>query len=125
MDFSKVFLLLSILLILLVGCNNVNKNTSTSNPTPKEYLKYDNADIFFLNEHVFSNAQNIEWVTELEYELGEQIGEIKKLTDKASKFKNGTANKLPIGTKIFETDTPVYIAIVDGREIPYLEMIEG
>ncbi|MBU8878844.1 hypothetical protein BGM26_07570 [Bacillus sp. FJAT-29790] len=125
MNFSKLLLPFSILLIFLVGCNNDYISSATSNPTLKEYFKYDNADIFLLNGYVFSNAQDVEWVTELKYELGEQVGEITKQADKASKFENGTANKLPIGTEIFKTDTPVNIAIVDGEEIPYLKMVEG
>jgi hypothetical protein len=62
---------------------------------------------------------------ELDYELGEVMGEITRQTEKAIRFKYGTANKLPIGTKIYRTNTPVYIAIVDGEEIPYLKMVEG
>lgn len=126
MNFTKIPLLLSILFILLVGCNNDNSGSpSTSNPTARDYLEYDNADIFLLDGYVFSNAQDVEWVTELEYKLGEQVGEITKQADKASSFKNGTANKLPVGTKIFATDTPAYIVIFDGEEIPYLKMTEG
>lgn len=126
MNLAKIMLPLGILFVFLVGCNSDNSSSpSIINPPPKDYLKYDNADIFLLDGYVFSNAADVEWVTELEYKLGEQVGEITKQTNKASKFKNGTANKLPIGTKIFETDTPAYIAIVDGDEIPYLKMVEG
>jgi hypothetical protein len=67
----------------------------------------------------------VKWITELEYNVGEQVGEITKQTDKASDFENGTANRLPVGTKIFATDTPVYIVIIDEEEIPYLKMVEG
>jgi hypothetical protein len=126
MNFAKNLLPLSILFIFIVGCNNgYSSSPSIGNPTPKDYLKYDNADIFLLDGYVFSNAEDVEWVTKMEYKLGEQVGEITKQADKASKFKNGTANKLPIGTKVFETDTPAYIAIVDGKEIPYFKMVEG
>ena len=67
----------------------------------------------------------MEWVDELDYKLGEQIGEVTKQTDKASSFHNGTANKLPVGVKIYDTNTPVCIAIVNNKAIPYLKMIEG
>lgn len=67
----------------------------------------------------------MEWVDELEYKLGEQIGEVTEQTDKASNFSNGTANKLPVGSKIYESDTPVTIVIVNDKHIPYLKMIEG
>lgn len=69
--------------------------------------------------------ENVDWVQELAYTLGEEIGEITKQTDSAQEFENGTSNKLPVGTKIYRTDTPLYIAIVDGKEIRYMEMIEG
>lgn len=116
----KLLISLSVLFIFLVGCSN-----ATSNPSPKDFLKNDNADIFLLNDYVFSNAEDVEWVTELEYEIGEQVGEISKQSDNSFRFKDGTANKLPIGTKIYETNTPAYIAIVNGEEIPYLKMVEG
>ncbi|WNF24927.1 hypothetical protein [Mesobacillus jeotgali] len=126
MNFVKILLPLIILFIFLVSCNkDYSSSSSISNPTPKDYLKYDNADIFLLDGYVFSNAQDVKWVTDLDYELGVQIGEITEQEDKASKFKNGTANILPVGTKIYETDTPAYVAIINGKEIPYLKMVEG
>ena len=88
-------------------------------------MKYEDADIFLLNGIVHSNMENVDWVQELAYTLGEEIGEITKQTDSAQEFENGTSNKLPVGTKIYRTDTPLYIAIVDGKEIRYMEMIEG
>ena len=78
-----------------------------------------------LDRIVYSNAQDLEWVKELTYIIGEQVGEITRKTDKARNFKSGTSNKLPVGTKIYQTDTPAYIVIVDGKEIPYLGMYEG
>lgn len=115
-----------LLLVFIVGCNHSNSgSTSISNPTAKDYLKYDNTDIFLLDGYIYSNSQDLEWVKELEYRLGEQVGEITKQADKASDFENGTANKLLVGTIIFETDTPVYIVIVGKKEIPYLKMVEG
>nr|WP_275695674.1 hypothetical protein [Fredinandcohnia sp. SECRCQ15] len=109
---------ISLLLIILTGCIN-------GNPTPKELLKKDNVDIFMLDDIVFSNAQNISRVYKKDYVVGKEIGEIKKNSDQAYNFKNSTANKLPIGTKIYETNTHIYIAIVDDKEIPYLKMVEG
>ncbi|WP_235601534.1 hypothetical protein [Halobacillus sp. KGW1] len=74
---------------------------------------------------MYSNAEGIEWVEELAYTAGGQIGEISRQTDKAVLFRNGTANRLPVGTKIYETDTPVCMAVVDGRKLLYLKMVEG
>ncbi|MFE8699907.1 hypothetical protein ACFYKX_04640 [Cytobacillus sp. FJAT-54145] len=125
MNVAKI-LLPFIFLILLVGCTNEHTSSPfISNPAPKDFLNNNDADIFLLDRYVFSNAEDVEWVRELEYELGEQIGEITEQEEIASKFRNGTANILPIGTKIFETNTPVYIAVVKGKEIRYLKMVEG
>ncbi|AGX02886.1 hypothetical protein B14911_16285 [Bacillus sp. NRRL B-14911] len=121
MKFTKILLPISMLCIFSVGCNK----GLIDNPAPKDFLSDDSADIFLLGGIVYSNAQDVDWVSDLEYQLGEQIGEITKITDKAGSFKNGTANILPVGTKIYETDTPAYIANVDGEEIPYLKQIEG
>lgn len=129
--FCLKILLFSTILVILSGCGqtqNTKLNTevkSVENPTPQDFLKKENADIFVLDGIVFSNATNVKWVEELEYTLGEEIGEIIKQSDKADEFTNGTANKLPVGTKIYETDTQIYIAIADGKEIPYLKMVEG
>ncbi len=112
-------LLLTVLLISLWGC------TGTGNPKPATYLKNENADIFMLNDFVYTNAKHIDWVKEREYKIEDEIGEIKKQTDSAFAFTNGSANVLPVGTKIFSTDSPLTIAVVDGEEIPYIKQVEG
>jgi hypothetical protein len=125
-NLTKILYSICILFIFLVGCNNgFIDNPTKGNPTPKDFLKNKNADIFLLDGIVYSNAQDVEWVSELEVKLGEQIGEITKQTKNARSFKDGTANKLPVGTKIYETNTPTYIVIIRGKEIPYLKMLEG
>ncbi|WP_188455751.1 hypothetical protein [Virgibacillus oceani] len=125
MKVTKILLPICGLLIILFGCSQGNRYNTTGNPTPEDFLENKDADIFLLDGIVFSNAQDVEWVAELEYKLGKRIGEITKQTDNASRFKDGTANKLQVGTKIYETDTPAFIAIVNDKEIPYLKMIEG
>ncbi len=121
MKVGRLVLFITSLLMVLSGCQEVNKG----NPTPKDFLGSSDADIFVLDSIVYSNAQDLEWVKELTYILGEQVGEITKQTGKAWKFKSGTSNKLPVGTKIYITDTPAYIVVVDGKETPYLGMYEG
>jgi hypothetical protein len=121
-------LFLMAFLVVLSGCGSSQENSQSGvigNPTPKDFLEDGNADIFVFNNIVFSNVQHISWVKELDYTKGEVIGEITKQTSEANEFENGTSNKLPIGTKIYATDTQIYIAIVDGEEIPYLKMLEG
>jgi hypothetical protein len=118
---GRLLLFTTLLLLVLSGCQEAYKG----NPTPKDFLGSSDADIFVLDSIVYSNAQDLEWLKELPYILGEQVGEITRQTDKAWNFKSGTSNKLPVGTKIYETDTPAYIVVVDGKEIPYLGMYEG
>ncbi|WP_053075118.1 hypothetical protein [Ornithinibacillus californiensis] len=127
---GKFLLFLTILLVVLSGCGNTQGNRQSEtigNPTPKDFLEDGNADIFVLDGIVYSNVEDVDWVKESDYTIGEEVGEITKQSDKANEFENGTSNKLPVGTKIYETDTQIYIAIVDvdGKEIPYLKMLEG
>ncbi len=116
---EKFLLFLCLSLVVLSGC------VTNGNPTPTDFLKNSKADIFVLDDIVYSNVENIDWVKELDYTIGEKIAVITKQTNKAKGFENGTSNKLPVGTIIYETDTPINIAIVDGKELPYLKMIEG
>lgn len=104
---------------LLVGCN-IN-----GNPKPSDYLNKNNADIFMLDRVVYSNGQNIGWVKKKKYTLGKQIGEITNTTNSASRFKDGSANLLPVGTKIYKTNTVIYIAVVNEKKIPYIKEVEG
>lgn len=71
---EKFLLLLCLSLIFLFGC------VTNGNPTPKDFLKDRKADIFVLDDIVYSNVENIDWVKELEYTIGEEIGEITKQT---------------------------------------------
>lgn len=119
-------LLLLLLILVLSGCGMESyREIGKGNPTPRDFLEQDDADIFVLEGIVYTNAQEIEWVQELVYTLGDEIGEIRNKTDKAWNFRHGSANKLPVGTKIYATGTPAYIVVVDGTEIPYIGMYEG
>lgn len=106
--------------MFIVGCSN-----EMGNPRPADFLKNENADIFLLDGIVYSNVEHVDWVTGIEYTLGKQIGEVIKQTDKAWKFKDGSANKLPLGAKIYETDTELTIVIIEDKEIPYFKIVEG
>ncbi|MCM3638095.1 hypothetical protein M3152_10190 [Sporosarcina luteola] len=121
---NRLLLITIFVFLSLTGCSSIQE-AYKGNPTPKDFLSHDNADIFMYEGIVYSNVEGVEWVLELDYTIGEQVLEIKKQKKKAFGFRNGTANKLPIGTVIYETNTPVYIVIINGEEIPYLAMIEG
>lgn len=116
---------LTLIFLLLSGCVKSPQEEELGNPSPADFLENEDADIFVLGSIVYSNARDLEWVKELDYTIGEQIGEITNQSSEAKDFKSGTSNKLPNGTKIYETDTPAYIVIVEGTEIPYIAMIEG
>ncbi|WP_407272471.1 hypothetical protein [Radiobacillus sp. PE A8.2] len=117
--------------IVLVACNNQTNGINESdigNPTVKEILtKNNDADIFVLNGVVYSNAEDIEWVNEMELTLGKDIGEIKKQTQESDEFENFTASKLPVGTKIYEPveKGDIYIVQVNDKERRYLGLREG
>jgi hypothetical protein len=124
-----VRMMLLALLILAAGCTDDRtdypETAVIKNPGPEHFLDRADADIFLLGGVVYSNAEQIDWVKEREYALGELAGEIVKQAQSADEFENGTANKLPVGTKIYETDAGFCVAVVNGKEIPYLKMVEG
>jgi hypothetical protein len=79
------------------------------NPTAKEVLSNNpNADIFQLDNLVYSNASDREWIEAKEYTKGEMIGEVKKRTTKTWLYQNFYASILPVGTKIYSLDDEGY-----------------
>lgn len=129
-----MLLLLTIaLLTILTACDNFNEENTNEkaegDPTPKEILADDeNADIFFMDGIVYTNAENIEWVNNEDLTIGEKIGVIKNQTDNSKEFGNFTASKLPIGTEIYEPQNKsgsIYIVKLNNEEIPYLGLVEG
>ncbi|QFG01163.1 hypothetical protein PB01_10025 [Psychrobacillus glaciei] len=118
----RVLFFVSLVSLIVSGCSN---GMTTGNPTPKDMLKNGDADIFLLEDIVYANAQDIEWVQDTYYTLGNQVGEITKQKVSAFNFNNGTASKLPVGTKIYATGKGFYVAVVDGTEIPYIKLLEG
>lgn len=108
---------------------NTEEEETIGNPTVVDVLGKDQgADIFLFNGIVFQNAKNVEWVSKIEFSLGEEVGEIKKQTLKPEEFEESAATKLPAGTKIYrpvDFPGPVYIILLNGEEIPYLGLLEG
>lgn len=132
---SVPLLLLVAFILVLIGCgNNAPRETcgdtsfqqhTIGNPTPADFLSDQNADIFYFGDVVYSNAEHLDWAKERKYTKTELLGEITKQTSQADIFVEGTANKLFLGTKIFDTDTEIFVAIVNGKEIRYIKMVEG
>jgi hypothetical protein len=121
--------------LVLAGCGNnapqVTRGDTSfqqytiGNPTPADFLSNQNADIFYFGGVVYSNAEHLDWAKERKYTKTELLGVITKQTSQADEFVEGAANKLFVGTKIFETDTEIFVAIADGKEIRYIKMVEG
>ncbi|MEY9979152.1 hypothetical protein [Lysinibacillus sp. RC79] len=114
--------------LFLVGCNEtVTVDTHESKkPDAAEVLRLDNqADIFQWEGNILET--NIEWIDELELNEDKYIGEIQFNATKADGFKNGTANLLPIGTKIYSLKERDDIFIVKYENVVkrYLVLSEG
>ncbi|WP_077706733.1 MULTISPECIES: hypothetical protein [Bacillaceae] len=130
--FKRKVLLILLLSMVLVACNNQTtpkkSGNDIGNPTAEQILlENKDADIFVLNGIVYTNAEDIEWVNEEELTLGEEVGEIKKQTNDSDAFEDYTATKLTVGTKIYEPveNSDIYIVKVDDKEIRYLGLREG
>ncbi|MFE3577433.1 hypothetical protein [Lysinibacillus sp. NPDC059133] len=126
---KKDYLLIVVLFSLsLVGCNETGTvDTFTSKkPDAAESLRLNNqADIFQWEGNIFETE--IEWIDELEINEDQYIGAIKYNATKAEDFKNGTANHLPIGAKIYSAKERDDILIVkyDNVVKRYLVLSEG
>lgn len=98
----------------------------TKNPDAEEVLTLDSeANIFQFNDIIYQT--NIDWVDELTVTKDEQIGEITDKSGDIQVFKNGTANKLEVGSEIYSVQEREDILIVEteGEELKYLAIVEG
>lgn len=122
---------ITIFSLMLFGCSFFSKQGEevvyeTGNPNVDEVLKLEpNANIFQYNDVVYQT--NIDWVDELFLTKNELVGEIKKVSETEEAFENYTANKLPVGAKIYSTKERNDILIVEYDEIvlKYLAIVEG
>ncbi len=98
------------------------------NPAVDRILADDrDADLFLMDGVVYMNAEPLDWVRAQTWHKGEMVMEVTKQTVNSEEFANGTATKLPVGTKIYAAVEPGddYIAVVNGEEIRYLGLREG
>jgi len=125
----KVIFTVVICSFCLFGCvKQETKTVTTKNPDAEEIIRLDrHADIFQWKDIIYQT--NIDWVNELKLTKDKSVGEITALVSKISKksFKNGTANNLPIGAKIYTTKEREDILIVEfnGKVSYYLAVVEG
>lgn len=118
--------------VLLAACSNGNSDInigidSTENPDAEEVLNLDpEADIFQFNDVIY--ATDIDWVEEKDLTKNKQIGEIKEKSEDNTIFSNGTANKLPVGAKIYTTkeESDMFLIVEsDGETKKYYALVEG
>lgn len=123
-----VNLMLVVCSVYLTGCTEAETEVTVSkNPDAEEVLRLDkNADIFQWEGFIYKTE--IDWVNEIKVTKNELVGEIAKVSNSNNNyFKDGMANRLPVGTKIYSTKERGDILIVeyDGKSKKYLALGEG
>jgi PBP1b-binding outer membrane lipoprotein LpoB len=131
----RIIVSLLIGLLMLTGCsqskeiNSAQPNDTTHNPTAKEILLQNpNADIFQLNGIIYSNADKIEWVQQVDLTLEKTLATIKKQYEDGMNFEDQMATQLPVGAEIYEPvkkSGAILIVKIKDVEIRYLGLIEG
>ncbi|MFE8700630.1 hypothetical protein ACFYKX_08400 [Cytobacillus sp. FJAT-54145] len=131
----KLFVILILSTFYLYGCVQSNsesqvepktKTVTTKNPDAEETLRLnENADIFQWDGLIYQTG--ITWVDDLQLTKNELVGEITSIfEDDPKSFKNGMANQLPLGTKIYSTkEQGILIVEHDGKTKYYLALVEG
>lgn len=131
---KKVWLITVMLFISFIfsGCTDkptkIIPNKSLGNPSAKNILLQNpEADIFMSRGIIYSNADDFNWVNAQALTLGAEVTEIKRQSSDSGGFVDGTATKLSVGTKIYQSKQKenIYIAVVNGKSIPYLALREG
>ncbi|MEJ8777083.1 hypothetical protein [Pseudogracilibacillus sp. ICA-222130] len=122
--FWGVMILLA--LSLLVACNNDDNEETTSSskpPTAQEVLRDEpDADIFQIKGIIYQTG--IEWANHVKVTKNKKIGIIKETSK--SKFKDGTASKLPPNTDIFSTNEQDILIVEENGEVKkYVALSEG
>lgn len=122
----KFVYLLIFSLFVLIGCADKNKDIDvfiTKNPDAQEVLSLDsNADIFQWNDIIYKT--NIDWINELQFTENSKVGKIEANSSNGTEFKNGTANKLSVGTEIFTVKERNDVLMVkDGGELKFYYLL--
>ncbi|MFC4404789.1 hypothetical protein [Gracilibacillus xinjiangensis] len=135
----SIYIGISVCLFLLAGLALSGKFPPqfgvVNNPSAKEILEGNpDADIIQMGGLVYSNAAEEEWLVEMEYQLGEQINEIRKQTKQTWFYRNMFATRLPNGTPIYvpkgieynENEPPnIILAKIDEKIMVYKLLVEG
>jgi len=99
---------------------------SIGNPTAEKVLRMDpKASIFMYQDMIYNSG--VDWVNNLELSKDKEITEITEQRENGKEFKNGTANKLKAGTKIFNVKerNDILIAETEDGDIRFYNLVEG
>lgn len=123
--------LLFVVLVLMVGCQDVNSGTHISRSSVEGVASYilsqnPDADFFVFEERIYLKKDNVDTSN---IRRGEIAGKIESNLSPNLTFENLSATNIPINTKIYklknENSLDRLIADVDGQVILYQVAIEG
>lgn len=125
-EIRKMAAAVLLLMITGAGAGCAAVSLTVENDSPESvYAEDKNADFFVYEDTVYINAQDVEWVRNMQLTAGEQAGEIKR-TDVNKGFEDWDATVLEPGTVIYESDASEILLAEDGDElVPYLKYVEG
>lgn len=121
----------AVCVLMLVGCSSEQSNrgisvSSTHNPTAAEMLELSPTGSFFQHDNIVYQA-NVPWVDELDLTRGEFVAEVLREQEDGDLFKNGDANVLKQGTRIYAVRErgDVLIAETPEGEQRFYQLVEG
>ncbi|MDG5788062.1 hypothetical protein QA612_11225 [Evansella sp. AB-P1] len=123
------FLLVILPLIFLLGCGVADGGKVTARDVLN---RNSDADVFQYNGMMYNNVTELEWFQERkeEYTKHGLIGEIKNQSTNWLFFRDYTATKLPVGTKIYftsenEIDVGILSVELEGETLYYMQLLQG
>lgn len=122
----KMMIAVAMFVWVLSGCGLNSGSNTTGNPTANDVLNANPAANIFMYQDIIYSA-GIDWVDELTLTKDKEITEVIEQLKDGKEFKNGTANKLKAGTKIFSTKerNDIIIAETEDGEVRFYSLIEG
>lgn len=113
--------------IIFLGCISRCYNYKDTAFTPEDLLKENpESDFFIMDSTVYINAEDIEWINNIEIREGKFLG---KITESGMKknFKEWNSTKLKTNSEIYELEgrKDIILAKINNEYIPYLKYVEG
>jgi hypothetical protein len=119
--YRKFYLLF--FLFIISACTSTK---TIGNPTAQEVLRMDQKANVFMYKDTIYNA-GVPWVDELKITKDIQVTEITHQSNNGKAFKNITANKLAVGTKIYRVKerNDILIAETEKGDNRFYQLVEG